>query len=305
MKRNETLTSQPYDLPMAFRPRSIRVRSGFTLIEISIVLVIIGLIVGGVLVGQDLIHTAMIRAQVSQIEKYNSAVNTFRVKYNALPGDILGSQANQLGLGNRSTAVGRGDGNGLLEGGAAGSSNVCGENYFFWLDLYNTGLIADQIMADQWNFPSVSGDTSHCPGNVLPNYTANNVLPPARLRTGDFITVYSDRMYNYYQILGYTCIAPQHGGMCYLPGATSANQPGITPLEAMAIDNKIDDGFPTTGTVQTRDITTFSNSAPPSPGLAGTATAGYCGNTDTSPTTYNTGTSFANTLLCSISIRFQ
>lgn len=44
-------------------------QSGFTLIELSIVLVIIGLIVGGVLVGRDLIKAAEVRAQVSQIEK--------------------------------------------------------------------------------------------------------------------------------------------------------------------------------------------------------------------------------------------
>ena len=34
-------------------------QAGFTLIEISIVLVIIGLIVGGVLIGQDLINAAV------------------------------------------------------------------------------------------------------------------------------------------------------------------------------------------------------------------------------------------------------
>ena len=38
---------------------------GFTLIELSIVLVIIGLLVGGVLVGQDLIRAAGVRAQIS------------------------------------------------------------------------------------------------------------------------------------------------------------------------------------------------------------------------------------------------
>jgi prepilin-type N-terminal cleavage/methylation domain-containing protein len=48
--------------------------TGFTLIEMSIVLVIIGLIVGGVLVGQDLIRAAYIRAQITQIEKFNTAV---------------------------------------------------------------------------------------------------------------------------------------------------------------------------------------------------------------------------------------
>ncbi len=47
-------------------------QSGFTLIELSIVLVLIGLIVGGVLVGQDLIRAAKLRAQIGQIEKFNS-----------------------------------------------------------------------------------------------------------------------------------------------------------------------------------------------------------------------------------------
>lgn len=61
---------------------------GFTLVELAIVLVIIGLIVGGVLVGQDLIKAAEIRAQITQIEQFNAAVNTFRVRFNGVPGDI-------------------------------------------------------------------------------------------------------------------------------------------------------------------------------------------------------------------------
>jgi len=43
--------------------------SGFTLIELSIVLVIIGLIVGAILVGQDLIKAAEIRSTISQVGK--------------------------------------------------------------------------------------------------------------------------------------------------------------------------------------------------------------------------------------------
>lgn len=71
---------------------------GFTLIEMSIVLVVIGLIVGGVLVGQDLIRAAGVRATITQIEKYNTATNTFREKYGALPGDINGNIALSFGF---------------------------------------------------------------------------------------------------------------------------------------------------------------------------------------------------------------
>ena len=73
-------------------------KKGFTLIELSIVLVIIGLIAGGVLIGRDLINAAAIRAQISQIEKIQTAVNTFRGKFNALPGDMGTAIANQFGF---------------------------------------------------------------------------------------------------------------------------------------------------------------------------------------------------------------
>jgi prepilin-type N-terminal cleavage/methylation domain-containing protein len=94
-------------------------QQGFTLIELSIVLVIIGLIVGGVLVGQDLIRAAAVRGQISQIEKYQTAVNTFRTKYDGLPGDL--SNAANFGFQPRGSCPGQGDGNGVLMGVYAGS----------------------------------------------------------------------------------------------------------------------------------------------------------------------------------------
>src|SRR4051812_10469894 len=89
--------------------------SGFTLIEMSIVLVIIGLTVGSVLVGKDLLAAAAVRAQITQIEKYQTSVNVFRIKYNAIPGDMTADQASQNGFLSRPGTVGKGDGNGLLD----------------------------------------------------------------------------------------------------------------------------------------------------------------------------------------------
>src|ERR1700712_2007792 len=91
---------------------------GFTLIELSIVLVIIGLVVGGVLVGQDLIKAAGVRATISQIEKSNTAVNTFRSKYDGLPGDLATASAIRFGLYYPTTPSGvyNGNGDGIIDG---------------------------------------------------------------------------------------------------------------------------------------------------------------------------------------------
>src|SRR5579883_3383059 len=90
--------------------------SGFTLIELSIVLIIIGLIVGGILTGRDLIDAAARRAQISQIEKYNTAVHTFQVKYGYLPGDIPDPYATNFGFASRGSSQGSGDGDGMIDG---------------------------------------------------------------------------------------------------------------------------------------------------------------------------------------------
>src|SRR6202034_1263735 len=123
-------------------------RRGFTLIELSIVLVIIGLIVGGVLVGQDLIRAAYVRATISQIEKYNTAANTFYGKYGYLPGDIPSTPAAQFGCAARGQFAAQGDGNGLIEGARlnfpshnSGQFESAGETVMFWVDLSQVGLI--------------------------------------------------------------------------------------------------------------------------------------------------------------------
>ena len=61
---------------------------GFSLVELSIVLVILGLLVGGVLSGQSLIRAAELRSVTADYSRYVAAISSFRDKYFALPGDM-------------------------------------------------------------------------------------------------------------------------------------------------------------------------------------------------------------------------
>ena len=62
---------------------------GFTLIEISIVLVIIGLILGGLFVGgQALIANTKATSTVKLIQDLTGAVSGFKARYHYLPGDL-------------------------------------------------------------------------------------------------------------------------------------------------------------------------------------------------------------------------
>ena len=62
-------------------------KKGFTLVELSIVLVIIGLLIGGILVGQSLIESAKINKVVKEFQQYEIAVAQFKLKFKYLPGD--------------------------------------------------------------------------------------------------------------------------------------------------------------------------------------------------------------------------
>ncbi|MGH8650283.1 MAG: prepilin-type N-terminal cleavage/methylation domain-containing protein, partial [Burkholderiales bacterium] len=64
-----------------------RKQTGFTLIEIAIVLVIIGLLLGGVLKGQELITSARVRNLISQQDGVKAAYFGFLDRFRSLPGD--------------------------------------------------------------------------------------------------------------------------------------------------------------------------------------------------------------------------
>jgi prepilin-type N-terminal cleavage/methylation domain-containing protein len=61
---------------------------GFTLIEISIVIVIIGLLIAGVIQGKSLIQSAKVSNAITLAQDISVAVNAFKQQYHMLPGDM-------------------------------------------------------------------------------------------------------------------------------------------------------------------------------------------------------------------------
>ncbi|HXC19945.1 MAG TPA: prepilin-type N-terminal cleavage/methylation domain-containing protein, partial [Steroidobacteraceae bacterium] len=62
-------------------------QSGYTLVEIAIVLVIIGLLLGGVLKGQELIYNQKVKSTYDNYRQFTAAMYGYQDRYKALPGD--------------------------------------------------------------------------------------------------------------------------------------------------------------------------------------------------------------------------
>ena len=66
-------------------------QKGFTLIELSIVIVIIGILVGGVVLGGKVIDRARLAKFATELSDIHRAVILFQDTYNAFPGDYAGT----------------------------------------------------------------------------------------------------------------------------------------------------------------------------------------------------------------------
>lgn len=104
-----------------------RHQSGFTLIEIAIVLVIIGLLLGGILKGQELINSARVKNLATDFRNIPLFIYAYQDKYRSIPGDDAAVVAH---VGGTLATVGT-PGNGIIEG-AWNSSTNTNESFLFW-----------------------------------------------------------------------------------------------------------------------------------------------------------------------------
>lgn len=284
-------------MPYAAYCRMVKMRAGFTLIEISIVLVVIGLVIGGILLGQELISAAEIRATISQIQKYQTSMYTFRTKYRAMPGDIMASQAISYGFFTRSGGDGDGDGNGMIEGlgGNEGPDLLLGgETVYFWTDLTSAQMINE----------SFTDNTGIVIDTAVVGTNFSRWLPRAKTGNGHFLAYTTPLQAPYLGQLGFAFqLARFHASL-----ATSMNimDGALSPTQSLTIESKMDDGKPFSGKVlamypgMTGTIT--------GPGLFLGATSPFLGATEqycisTAPHNYNAN--FPGSTSCTLAFLIQ
>lgn len=193
-------------------------KSGFSLVELSIVLVILGLLTGGILAGRSLIELATIRKTITELDNYKVAVNTFRLRFNGLPGDITNATS-------IFTDVQNGDGNWQIQ--------YWNEGLYAWMELAQAGLIPGSYVGTAVADPT--------PGENVP---ASAYDPGAGYSFAWEVEVAWPNNFN---ITGNVI----HFGRP-VAGQTTKD-PVLPPAVAYAIDMKLDDGMPALGSIHSWD----------------------------------------------------
>ena len=164
-------------------------QTGFTLVEIAIVLVIIGLLLGGILKGQEMITQAKIKNVVNDFNGITAAVNSYQDRYRALPGDDLNAASrwtNPLAI--------NGDGNGQLCTGACPTPPVAPNLYnnsvattvaapevnLFWWHLRLAGFVGGTTAAG-------AGSSASQPANAANGVMGVQTGGPAGFFTSNMI----------------------------------------------------------------------------------------------------------------------
>ena len=212
-------------------PHFARRQSGFTLIEIAIVLVIIGLLLGGILKGQELINSARVKNLATDFRNIPTFIYAYQDKFKALPGDDPNA-VTHVGAG-ITPAITNGNGNGVLDG-TWFSTTATNETVLFWQQVRLAGLA-----------PGITTIPSALPGDYNPKNAS-----------GGFIGIQSGTT-----VAANSPIVSATTGP--ISGAYIICSTGILGKFVTQLDTQMDDGNPATGSM----MATLSPTSPATPAL--------------------------------------
>ena len=200
---------------------------GFTLVELSIVLVNIGLLIGGLLVAQSMITTAKIQAFARQIQQSDAAVSNFLNRYRRLPGDS-----------SKLYSANPGNDDGLVNASLSWGS----EPAEFWPSLALSGFKAEEN--------PITGYTEAASFDGQFPFGAPNA-PKAKVGTDAGILVFGETNAAIFSTAGITGYVNAY----YISNCTAMIDTtiscinGMDDATAIAVDTKLDDGSGTTGNI--------------------------------------------------------
>lgn len=236
---------------------------GFSLVELSIVLVILGLLTGGILAGQSLIRAAELRSVSADYNRYQTALQTFRDKYFALPGDmntatkfwpatdpVLATCITTPSVGN-STCDGNGDGN-ISWYDSNNAQHY--ESFTVWKQMANAGLIEGSY------------------SNIFSNSLQPGINVPSSKLSQAFFMFYSTAN-NYSDGTHFTFT----NGSSFMVLQDSIVGGKLKAEEAWNMDTKMDDGRPGMGAIKTsKNVNCATTGVDNTAEYALTATAAIC-----------------------------
>jgi len=214
-------------------------QSGFTLVEIAIVLVIIGLLLGGVLKGQELINSAKVKNMATDFRNIPLFIYGYQDKYKGLPGDHATVATAITGATLATTPVTSGGaacanptcvGNGVIDG-VWNTTTGTDETALFWQHVRLAGLAAGPTaVADATYYPTnadggrigIESGAAATGGPYIQNGTANAT----------------------------TGVVTANVPATYLTPTYLVCSSGILGKYAKQIDTTIDDGETSTGSVR-------------------------------------------------------
>ncbi len=198
----------------------IEANKGFSLVELSVVIVLISLIVASILGGKSLLRQSQLKTVFADYQKYKNGYDAFKLKFRAVPGDFKDAIAYNLSVKN-------GDGDSILENLVYNSNGRTPEADNAFIHLQRTGIVDSSVEehlfgVSQWGILGL-------------HYPAASISEKVGIR--------------------FTSAGGFYNGMASCPFYGKVRDINVltfwsrfvTPAEAYAMDIKTDDGAPDGG----------------------------------------------------------